>query len=90
MLPDLELLSNVDREFGHQRYFNLRTLTELCEGAGYRVNKAEGILLKPVTTGQLKQLDLSAAILQGMLKVGVDYPELCNALLLKLQPAIAA
>ncbi len=90
MLPDFELLSPVDREFGHQRYFNLHTLTALCEAEGYRVIRSEGLLLKPVTTGQLEQLDLDPAILQGMLKVGVDYPELCNALLLKLQPRSAA
>jgi len=86
MLPDLELLSDVDLEFGHQRYFNLRTLTQLCEDSGFTVAKSEGILLKPITTGQIEQLNLSPEILQAMLKVGVDYPELCNAILLKLQP----
>ena len=89
MLPDVELLSGADRDFGHQRYFNLRTLSQLCEGQGYRVIKAEGILLKPITTGQMEQLELNPNILQAMLKVGVDYPELCNAILLKLQPAEA-
>ena len=87
MLPDLELLTDVDFEFGHQRYFNLRTLTQLCEDSGFKVAKTEGILLKPITSGQIEQLELSPAILQAMLKVGVDYPELCNAILLKLQPA---
>ena len=86
ILPDLDSLSEADRDFGHQRYFNLRTLTQLCEDSGYHIVKAEGILLKPITTGQMEQLDLSPAILQGMLKVGVDYPELCNAILLKMQP----
>jgi SAM-dependent methyltransferase len=86
MLPDLEMLSDVDREFGHQRYFNLRSLTQLCEESGYQVVKSEGLLLKSITTGQMEQLDLSPSILQAMLKVGVDYPELCNSILLKLQP----
>lgn len=86
LLPDMALLSDVDREFGHQRYFNLRTLTALCEGEGYRVVRSEGILLKPITTGQLQQLALSPAILEGMLTVGIDYPELSNAILLMLKP----
>jgi len=30
---------------------------------------------------------LSPEILQAMLIVGVDYPQLCNAMLMKLQPA---
>jgi ubiquinone/menaquinone biosynthesis C-methylase UbiE len=87
LLPDIASLSDVDREFGHQRYFNLRSLSHLCESEGYRVMKAEGLLLKPITTGQMQNLGLSPAILQAMLKVGVDYPELCNAILLKLQRA---
>jgi ubiquinone/menaquinone biosynthesis C-methylase UbiE len=85
LLPDLESLSAVDREFGHQRYFNLRSLTALCTDQGYRVSKAEGILLKPVTTAQMLRLEFPEPILQGLLKVGVDYPELCNAILLKLE-----
>lgn len=87
MLPDMALLSQADRDFGHQRYFSLASLTELVERAGYEVVKAEGIFLKPVTTQQLTQLNLSAAILNAMLIVGVDYPQLCNAILLKLTPA---
>lgn len=87
MLPDMATLSDADRQFGHQRYFKLDSLIELCESQGYQVVKAEGILLKAVTTSQLEQLQLSPAILQGMLKVGVDYPELSNAILVKLQPS---
>lgn len=86
LLPDMELLSDADREFGHQRYFNLRSLTRLCEDEGYRAVKAEGILLKPITNGQMQQLHLSPEILGAMLTVGIEYPELCNALLLMLQP----
>lgn len=86
VLADLEQLSAVDVEFGHVRYFSLSTLRALCEAAGYEVVKAEGILLKPVTTGQLMQLDLQPNILQGLLAVGVDYPELSNSLLLQLRP----
>jgi SAM-dependent methyltransferase len=86
LLPDLEQLSDVDLEFGHQRYFNQRSLAQLCEDSGYNIVKTEGLLLKPITTGQIEQLDLGPNILQAMLKVGVDYPELCNAILMKLQP----
>ena len=87
LLPDMSLLSAVDKEFGHQRYFSLASLTDLVEGAGYEVVKAEGIFLKPITTQQITQLGLSPQILQAMLIVGVDYPQLCNAMLMKLQPA---
>jgi SAM-dependent methyltransferase len=86
LLPDLDQLSHADRAFGHQRYFCLRTLTKLVEEHGYSVVKTEGLLLKPITTQQITDLKLSADILQGMLKVGIDYPELCNAILLWARP----
>lgn len=86
VLPDLEQLSAADVDFGHVRYFSLRSLCSLCEASGYQVVKAEGILLKPVTTAQLGQLNLAPNMLQGLLRVGVDYPELCNSLLLQLKP----
>ena len=90
MLPDMSLLSAADKDFGHQRYFSLQSLTELVERVGYKVVRTEGIFLKPITTQQITQLDLSPAILQAMLIVGVDYPQLCNALLMKLIPVGAA
>nr|WP_316639084.1 class I SAM-dependent methyltransferase [uncultured Roseateles sp.] len=83
LLPDLTHLSEGDLRFGHQRYFSLKTFTELFVNEGCEVVKAEGLMLKPVTTGQLMQLDLSPAILQGLMKVGVDYPELSNSILLQ-------
>jgi hypothetical protein len=86
----MSTLSAADKDFGHQRYFSLATLTELVESEGYDVVKAEGIFLKPITTQQMTQLELSPSILQAMLIVGVDYPQLCNAILLKLKPVGSA
>ena len=86
LLPDLELLSAADHDFGHRRYFNLRSLTAMVEDCGYAVIKAEGIFLKPITTAQITELQLDPAILQAMLSVGVDYPELSNAILLQARP----
>lgn len=86
LLPDMRQLSEADLQFGHRRYFTLATLKELAADAGYDVVCAEGIMLKPVTTGQLEALALSDEVLEGLMKVGVDYPELCNSLLLQLQP----
>ena len=84
MLPDMTTLSKSDLEFGHQRYFTLETLKSLVESCGLAVVKVEGLLLKPVTTQQLVELHLDDRILQAMLKVGVDYPELCNAVLMQV------
>lgn len=85
MLPDMQVLGDADRAFGHQRYFTLASLTCLVEDSGYSVVATEGILLKPITTQQMIDLRLPEEILQAMLKVGVNYPELCNALLLQIR-----
>ena len=52
---------------------------------GYKISTIEGIFLKPITTDQITKLNLGLEVLQGMLKVGVDYPELCNAILMELK-----
>ena len=84
MLPDMTTLGKGDLEFGHQRYFTLETLKSLVESSGLSVTKVEGLLLKPITTQQLVDLNLDERILQAMLKVGVDYPELCNSILMQV------
>ena len=84
VLPDMTKLSSGDLQFGHQRYFTLNSLTNLVESCGLSVVRVEGILLKPVTTQQLNDLNLDERILQAMLKVGVDYPELSNAILMQV------
>jgi SAM-dependent methyltransferase len=87
LLPDLELLSPADLGFGHQRYFCMQTLSALVEHEGYGVVAAEGLFLKPITTQQILDLSLSPKILQAMLEVGIDYPELSNAILMQVRPA---
>jgi 2-polyprenyl-3-methyl-5-hydroxy-6-metoxy-1,4-benzoquinol methylase len=83
LLSDIYALSSADLEFGHKRYFTLESLVTMVQGEGLEIRKVEGLLLKPITTQQMLDLNLSEAILQAMLKVGVDYPELCNSLLIQ-------
>jgi SAM-dependent methyltransferase len=81
LLPDLRALSEADRDFGHQRYYTCASLRQTIENEGLKVRKVEGLLLKPFTTDQIMRLNLSEPVLQALLKVGVDYPELCNSIL---------
>lgn len=83
LLDDICALSAADLEFGHKRYFTLDSLLAMVRGEGLEVHEVEGLFLKPITTQQMLDLNLSEAILQGMLKVGVSYPELCNSLLIR-------
>jgi ubiquinone/menaquinone biosynthesis C-methylase UbiE len=83
LLPDIYALSPADLEFGHKRYFSLDSLLALVKSEGLTVSNIEGLFLKPITTQQMLDLNLSDAILQAMLKVGVKYPELCNSWLIQ-------
>lgn len=80
-LDDLFALGEGDLALGHQRLYSVASLTVEMEASGYRVVSREGIFLKPLTTGQLTSLNLSPEILEGMCRVGVEYPELSAALL---------
>jgi 2-polyprenyl-3-methyl-5-hydroxy-6-metoxy-1,4-benzoquinol methylase len=89
LIDDLLQLSDADRQLGHQRLYTVASLREAVERAGYDVKAIEGLLLKPITTSQIKSLDLSDAVLNAMLKVGVAYPELSAGLLIQASPAAA-
>ncbi|MFC4303417.1 class I SAM-dependent methyltransferase [Cohnella boryungensis] len=85
LIQDLASLSDADKALGHQRLFNVQTLTELVTRTGYRIKTTEGLLLKPITTSQILQLNLSKEVLRGMLEVGVHYPELCVGILMEIE-----
>ena len=89
LLPDLMQLGDADRQLGHQRLYTVASLRRAVEQAGYHVKAVEGLLLKPITTAQIKTLRLPDSVLNAMLKVGVQYPELSAGLLIQagLAPA---
>jgi SAM-dependent methyltransferase len=84
LLDDMDTLSADDLGFGHKRYFTVKSLSDLVESNNYKINRIEGIFLKPITSQQMKDLQLSSEILQGMLKVGIHYPELSNSILMEI------
>ena len=85
LLKDMFSLTEADLAFGHKRIFSLDSLKKLVLDCGYTIASMEGIFLKPITTEQITQLNLSNDVLTAMLKVGVDYPELSNAILIELK-----
>lgn len=80
LLDDMMALGQGDLELGHNRLYSSDSLTAELNQAGYRVVRKEGLFLKPLTTPQLKSLDLNDAIIKAMCTVGIDYPELSCAL----------
>jgi 2-polyprenyl-3-methyl-5-hydroxy-6-metoxy-1,4-benzoquinol methylase len=86
LLDDLFRLSEHDRALGHRRYFDRERLEQLVEAAGLRVLGCEGILLKPLTTGQLKRLALGPEVMRAFCEVARDYPDIANSLYLEAGP----
>jgi SAM-dependent methyltransferase len=86
MLPDIQALSDHDHVLGHQRYFTVDSLTRLVGEAGFRIEKMEGIYLKPFATSQILSLNLKTEIIQALCELGIEYPELSVAMLAELTP----
>lgn len=85
VLADILKLSETDIRFGHKRYYTLKTLRKEILRGGMKITREEGLFLKPVTTAQMISLNLTENIIQGFLKVGRYYPELCLGLLLEAE-----
>jgi SAM-dependent methyltransferase len=86
MLPDMEALSENDLLLGHKRYFTIDSLTKLVSDASYKIEKMEGIYLKPFATSQILSLNLADDIIQALCQIGIEYPELSCAILAQLTP----
>lgn len=84
MLPDLQQLSEHDLLLGHKRYYTVESLRQDIEEAGYRVQRLEGIYLKPLSTSQMISLDLSEDVIRALCLAAIDYPELSCGLLAEL------
>lgn len=79
-LPDMKLLSDHDYICGHKRYYSVKTLTEQITNCGFKINRFEGIYLKPLSTKQMISLNLDSKYINALCELGIDYPELCCGL----------
>jgi SAM-dependent methyltransferase len=86
LLDSVHLLSPQDLELGHRRYFDLASLTQLVVESGLRIVKQEGVYLKCLTTDQLRSLGLAPSVVQAFFALGVDYPDIANAIYLEATP----
>ena len=86
LLGDLYALSEHDRALGHRRYFDRERLAELVRSSGLRVLCCEGILIKPLTTAQLKRLALDERVMRAFCGVARDHPDIANALYVEAGP----
>ena len=86
-LDDIEELSENDVQSGHQRYYTVKTLTDDIVRAACKVDRMEGIYLKPFTTSQIVSLNFGENVLQAMCELGVAYPELSLGILAQISAA---
>ena len=87
MLEDMQQLSDYDRMCGHKRYYTVKSLTEEVRRAGYKIERMEGIYLKPFTTLQMISLNFDQKVIDALCTVGVDYPELCCGIMAQIREA---
>jgi 2-polyprenyl-3-methyl-5-hydroxy-6-metoxy-1,4-benzoquinol methylase len=80
LLEDFYRLSEMDLQFGHQRYFDFESISKLVTESGLKIKKSEGLFLKPLTERQLKSLDLSDSVWTSLFKIGDTLPEICNSI----------
>jgi SAM-dependent methyltransferase len=83
LIDDIYALNANDHALGHQRQYCVDSLRAQVESCGYRIAHIEGIYLKPLPLKVLLGLENPEANMQAMLRVGVEFPELCVAILLQ-------
>lgn len=83
LMPDIYALSQSDRDLGHKRYFDADSFAKLVEDSGYRVTARHGLMLKPLTTGQLQALGLGENFDKALIEVGYGLPDIANGILIE-------
>jgi SAM-dependent methyltransferase len=83
LLPDMYKLSQYDLELGHKRYFDLDSIKALIKKAGLQVVNQKGLMLKPITGDQIKKLEWDLNIINALMEIGQDYPEMSNCIYLE-------
>ena len=84
LLDDLTLLSENDLLLGHKRYYSVASLDADITASGCRIDRMEGIYLKPFTTSQIVSMNLDQKIIDALCTIGIDYPELSCGLLAEI------
>lgn len=84
-IDDIYSLNANDLALGHKRQYCRETFKNEIQEHGYRVVSEEGIYLKPLPLGVLQSLDDFEDNLQAMLRVGIEFPDLCVGLLMEAE-----
>lgn len=84
LYSDLKQLTENDLKFGHRRVYDRVNLNRDVEAAGFTTISQGGIMLKILADFQMDKLInmnvLQEAQLEGLFKLGFEYPDLCGSL----------
>ncbi len=83
LLADVHNLSPYDLQLGHKRYFDMDILSDMVAKAGLKITSKKGILLKPITTSQMKDLNWNGNVINALLNLGERFPEISNSILIE-------
>ncbi|QWE20936.1 class I SAM-dependent methyltransferase [Polynucleobacter sp. AP-Kolm-20A-A1] len=72
LIGSLDELSSRDKMVGHLRVYNLSTLTDHLQSAGFEIIESTGLFFKPFANSQLLHLDKN--IISAMNSVAVNFP----------------
>jgi len=84
-IKSLDEMSEFDYKCGHKRTFTYESLLNLVKECDLKIEKCEGIFIKPMTTPQMIAANIPDKIIQAMCEVAVDFPELSSSILLELK-----
>lgn len=85
IIDDIYSLNQNDLALGHKRQYCVDTLRTDIEAAGLDITHIEGIYLKPFPLHVLQNIESPDQNFQALMQVGIDFPELCVAVLLEAQ-----
>ena len=84
-IESLDDMSEFDYKCGHKRTFTYESLLALVKECNLKVEKCEGIFIKPMTTQQMIAAKIPDNIIQAMCEVAVGFPEISSSILLELK-----
>ena len=84
LLKDMYKLSDYDLQLGHKRYFDLDSLTQLVTSCGLKTVTKKGLMLKPITGNQIETLNWDKSIIDALMDIGEDYPEISNCMYIEV------
>jgi 2-polyprenyl-3-methyl-5-hydroxy-6-metoxy-1,4-benzoquinol methylase len=84
LLQNIHELSDYDLQLGHKRYFDLDILTQLISSCGLKVISKKGLMLKPITGKQIETLNWDSKIIDALMDIGEDYPEISNCIYIEV------